>query len=50
MEGNKFLCTYTDVTCGVKVTPFTVEKNNVKSVTITVADFIDPFPYEFVKQ
>ena len=50
LEGNKFLCTYTDVTCGVKVTPFTVEKNKVKSVTISVADFIDPLPYEFTKQ
>jgi CubicO group peptidase (beta-lactamase class C family) len=50
MDGNKFLCTYTDVTCGVKVTPFTIEKNKVKSVTITVADFIDPFPYEFLKK
>ncbi len=50
MEDYKFLCTYTDVTCGVKVTPFIVEKDKVKSVSISVADFIDPNAYEFTKQ
>jgi CubicO group peptidase (beta-lactamase class C family) len=49
MKENKFLCTYTDVTCGVKVTPFKIEDGKVKSVTISVADFIDPFTYEFEK-
>ncbi|MEO8150053.1 MAG: serine hydrolase [Bacteroidia bacterium] len=50
MNENKFLCTYSDVTCGVKVTPFKVENGKVKSVTIGVADFIDPYGYEFEKR
>lgn len=49
INNNKFLCTYSDITCGVQVTPFKVEDGNVKSVTIRVADFIDPNPYEFQK-
>lgn len=47
---NKFICYYNPVSWGVKETPFTVENNKVKSVTITINDFIDFLPYEFVKQ
>lgn len=49
INDNRFLCTYTDVTCGVEPLSFTVENNQVKSVTVKVADFIDYLPYEFVK-
>lgn len=49
INDNRFLCTYSDVTCGVEPLSFTVENNQVKSVTVKVADFIDYLPYEFVK-
>lgn len=48
--GHNFLCTYSDPTYGVKKIPFTVEQNKVKSVTITVNDFIDMLPYEFTRK
>lgn len=47
---NKFLCTYTDITCGIEVLPFTVLDNTVKSIHVKVADFIDYEKYEFFKQ
>jgi hypothetical protein len=47
---NKFLCTYSDVTCGVEVLPFTLTDKTVKSIQVKVADFIDYEKYEFVKQ
>ena len=47
---NKFLCTYTDITCGIEVLPFTVSDNTVKSIQVKVADFIDYEKYEFLKQ
>jgi CubicO group peptidase (beta-lactamase class C family) len=46
---NEFLCTYSDVTWGVKVISFTAENEKIKSVTIRVNDFIDMMPYEFTK-
>jgi len=49
LGGNRFLCTYSDPLYGVKVLPFTVENGKVKSVTVTVADFVEFTPYEFVK-
>jgi CubicO group peptidase (beta-lactamase class C family) len=50
LGGNRFLCTYSDPLYGIKVLPFTVENGKVKSVTVTVADFVEFTPYEFVKQ
>ncbi len=50
LGGNNFVCTYDPVTWGVKEIPFTVENGKVKSVTITVNDFIDFMPYTFVKK
>ncbi len=49
MKDNKFLCTYSDVTCGVQVTPFSIKDGKVESVTIKVEDFIDYLSYDFVK-
>ncbi|HYK56295.1 MAG TPA: DUF3471 domain-containing protein, partial [Flavisolibacter sp.] len=46
---NRFLATFNDPIYGVKVWPFTMEKGKVKSVTVTVADFVEFTPYEFVK-
>jgi CubicO group peptidase (beta-lactamase class C family) len=50
LGNNNFLCTYSDVTCGVEVLPFTIENNTVKSIHVKVADFIDYEKYEFLKQ
>lgn len=47
--GNEFVCTYSDITCGIKMISFTAENEKVKSVTIRVNDFIDFLPYEFTK-
>jgi CubicO group peptidase (beta-lactamase class C family) len=49
LGGNRFLCTYSDPLYGIKVLPFTVENGKVKSVTVTVADFVEFTPYEFLK-
>lgn len=47
---NRFLCTYSESLYGTKILPFTVEKGKVKSVTVTVAEFVEFTPYEFYKQ
>ena len=47
---NNFVCTYDPINWGVKEIPFTVENGKIKSVTVTVNDFIDFMPYEFIKQ
>ncbi|HUR65782.1 MAG TPA: serine hydrolase [Chitinophagaceae bacterium] len=49
LGGNRFLSTWNDPIYGVKVLPFTVENNKVKSLTVRVADFVEFTPYEFVK-
>lgn len=47
---NRFLCTYSDPTYGVKVFPFEIEDGKVKSFNLYVDDFIDYGTYKFVKQ
>lgn len=47
---NRFLCTYSDPTYGIKVISFKTEGKKVKSMRLRVADFIEPSEYEFVKQ
>jgi hypothetical protein len=49
LGGNRFLSTWNDPIYGVKVLPFTVENNKVKSLTVRVADFVEFTPYEFIK-
>ncbi len=49
LGGDRFLCTYNDPLYGIKVWPFVIENGKVKSVTVTVADFVEFTPYEFVK-
>jgi hypothetical protein len=49
LGNDKFLCTYSDLTCGVQVLPFKIENNQVKGITIKVADFIDYLSYDFEK-
>jgi hypothetical protein len=50
LGGNRFLCTYSNSLYGIKVLPFTVENGKVKSLTVTVADFVEYLPYEFIKK
>ncbi|MFN3693522.1 MAG: serine hydrolase domain-containing protein [Ignavibacterium sp.] len=47
---NRFLCTYSDPTYGIKVFPFEIENAKVKSFDLYVDDFIDYEAYKFVKQ
>jgi len=50
LGGNRFLATFSEALYGIKVWPFTVEKGKLKSVTVTMADFVEFTPYEFYKQ
>ena len=50
LSGNRFLCTYSNPIWGTEPTVFTIENNQVKSVTIKVAGFVDYMPYEFKKK
>jgi CubicO group peptidase (beta-lactamase class C family) len=50
LSGNRFLCTYSDPTYGIKVISFKIINHKVKSMTLRVADFVEPTEYEFVKQ
>lgn len=47
---NRFLCTYSDPTYGIKVFPFEIENGKVKSFNLYVDDFIDYQAYKFVKK
>jgi CubicO group peptidase (beta-lactamase class C family) len=47
---DRFLCTYSDPTYGVKVFPFKMEGDKVKSFDLYVDDFIETLPYSFVKK
>ncbi|MBK7568613.1 MAG: serine hydrolase [Bacteroidetes bacterium] len=50
LKGNDFVCTYDPINWGVKEIPFAVENERVMSVTVTINDFIDFMPYEFIKE
>lgn len=47
---NRFLCTYSDPTYGIKVFPFEMQNGKVVSFDLFVDDFIDYQAYKFVKQ
>jgi hypothetical protein len=47
---NRFLCTYSDSTYGIKVFPFEIKDGKVMSFDLYVDDFIDYQAYKFVKQ
>ncbi len=49
LEGNDFLCTYSDPEYGVKKIPFSVTTNKANAVTITINDAIDFMPYLFTR-
>jgi CubicO group peptidase (beta-lactamase class C family) len=50
LGGTRFLATFSNPMFGVRVWPFTLGNGKVKSLTLTVSDFIENLPYEFVKQ
>jgi len=47
---NRFLCTYSSPLWGIKVFPFVIEKEEVDSFTLSVADFLEFTTYKFVKK
>lgn len=49
LGGNRFYCTYSDPLYGRKILEFTTTANEVKSITVKVADFVEFTPYEFTK-
>ncbi|MBC7946995.1 MAG: serine hydrolase [Chitinophagaceae bacterium] len=49
LGGNRFLASFNDPLFGVKVWPFKVESGNIRSVIVSVADFVEFTPYEFLK-
>jgi CubicO group peptidase (beta-lactamase class C family) len=49
LGSSRFLASFNDPLYGIKVWPFIVENGKVKSVTVTVADFVEFTPYEFYK-
>lgn len=50
LQGNTFLCTYSNPTMGVKEIPFKIDYGKVQGLTLTVADFVEFTAYEFIKQ
>lgn len=49
MSDDRFLCTYANPLLGIKVFPFVIKKNKIKSVTVSCADFVEFTPYIFNK-
>lgn len=49
LGGNRYLAQFNEALYGNKIWPFTISNGKVKSVTVTVADFVEFTPYEFVK-
>jgi len=50
LDNNIFLCTYSDPIFGIKEFPFKIDDGKVKGFTLTVNDFVEMTPYEFVKE
>ncbi len=50
MGDSTFLCTYNSPLWGIKPVPFKINNGKVISLTISVADFVDYMPYEFLKE
>jgi CubicO group peptidase (beta-lactamase class C family) len=47
---DRFLCTYSDPTYGIRVFPFEVKDGSVFSFELYVADFLEFLPYKFIKK
>jgi CubicO group peptidase (beta-lactamase class C family) len=50
LGANRFLATFNDPLYGINEWPFTTADGKVRSVTVTVADFVEFTPYEFYKK
>jgi hypothetical protein len=50
LGGTRFFASFNDPLFGNKVWPFSISDGKVKSVTVTVSDFIEFTSYEFYKQ
>jgi len=50
LGNNRMYAVFNDPLYGKKVWPFLLENGKVKNVTVTVADFVEFTPYEFVKE
>lgn len=50
LGGNRFLATFNDPLYGINLWPFTTADGKVRSVTVTVADFVEFTPYEFYRK
>jgi len=50
LGGNRFYVTFSDVTLGKAVFPFTVQNGKVTGVRVKVADFVEYNPYDFKKE
>jgi CubicO group peptidase (beta-lactamase class C family) len=50
LGGNRFLATFNESLYGIEEWPFTTTDGKVKSVTVTVDDFVEFTPYEFYKK
>lgn len=49
MEGNQFLCTYSLPTFGIKTLTFSGQKDQIDTLELYVADFVEFLPYVFHK-
>lgn len=50
LGGNRFIATFNESLFGIQEWPFTTADGKVKSVTVTVDDFVEFTPYEFYKK
>lgn len=50
LGGNDFLATFSDPLYGIKEWPFVTANGKVRSVTVSMADFVEFTPYEFYKK
>ncbi len=50
LGGDNFLATFNDPLYGIKEWTFTTLNGKVKSVRVTVADFVEFLPYEFYRK
>lgn len=50
LKDNNFLCTYSNTTMGIREIPFTLENGKVTGLTLTVADWLEFTPYQFVRK
>ena len=49
LGGNRYLAQFNEAIYGNKVWPVTIHNGKVQSVRVTVSDFVEFTPYDFVK-